>query len=319
LDASGNIFVGDNTCYCVRRIAADTGIIQTVLGNGNAGYTGDSGPATQAEVRSVSSIALYGTTLYVADGVSEVIRSVTPDTPPALPAKPIVVASVNAASFQSGSIAPGELISFFGHYLGPATPVSWTLSNGQLTIPNANVQIFFDAVPAPLIYVSAGQINAIAPYEVSNGFSTIRIESAGGSVSNTSLGPAVTSPAIFPNAIVNPDGSLNSPSHPVAVGSYVVMYGTGLGQTTPAGVDDVLTPISNYPKQIYPVSLTISRNPLFSTPVPMNVYYAGPAPGLVEGVCQINVQIPPGVESGENFVEILAGPIGSPLVTLYVE
>jgi len=97
------------------------------------------------------------------------------------------------------------------------------------------------------------------------------------------------------------------------------MYGTGLGQTTPAGVDDVLTPLVNFPKQVYPVSLTISRNPLFSAPVAMKVLYAGPAPGLVQGVGQIDVVVPEGVESGENFVEILAGPGGSPSITLYVQ
>ena len=240
LDASANIYVGDPLCYCVRRIAADTGIIQTVVGNGTTGYTGDNGPATQAELRFVSSIALHGTTLYVADGPSAVVRSVTPDTPPALPAAPILAALGNAASYQLGPVAPGELITLYGHYLGPATPGVWTIgSDGRLTIPNANVQIFFDDVPAPLIYISAGQINAVAPYAVANGFSTMRVQAAGGSVSSTGIGATTTSPGIFPYAIVNEDGSLNSPSHPAPKQSYVTMYGTGLGQTTPAGVDDI--------------------------------------------------------------------------------
>jgi len=319
LDSSADIFLGDDTCYCVRRIAAD-GIIQTVVGNGTDGYTGDNGPATQAQLRSVSSIALFGTTLYVTDGVSGVIRSVTPDTPPALPAAPILAALGNAASFQLGPVAPGELITLFGHYLGTATPATWTLgSNGELTIPNANIQIFFDDVPAPLIYISAGQVNAIAPYAVANGFSTMKIQTAGGSISSTSIGATATSPGIFPNAIVNEDGSINSPSNPAPVGSYVTMYGTGLGQTNPAGVDDILTPLTNFPTQVYPVTVTLSRNPLFSTPVPMNVLYAGPAPGLVEGVGQIDAVVPAGAESGENFMEIVAGPAGCPPFAFYVK
>ena len=320
LDASDNLYVGDTTCYCVRRIAADTGIIQTVVGNGTYGYTGDNGPATQAELRDVSAIALYGTTLYISDEISTVVRSVTPDTPPALPAPPILTVLGNAASFELGPVAPGELITLYGHYLGPATPAVWTIgADGKLTIPNANVQILFDDVPAPLIYVSAGQINAVAPYEVANGLSTVTIKTAGGSVSTNSIGATATSPGIFPYAIVNQDGSVNTSSNPAPVGSYVTMYGTGLGQTTPAGVDDILTPLSNFPTQVYSAALTISRNPLFSTLLPMHVYYAGPAPGLVEGVCQIDAEIPMGVESGENFVTIAAGPAASPPFTVYVQ
>ncbi|MGA3044664.1 MAG: hypothetical protein ABSF54_28145, partial [Bryobacteraceae bacterium] len=320
VDANDNLYVGDPICYCVRRIAADTGIIQTVVGNGTAGYTGDNGPAIQAELKWVSSIALFGTTLYVADTSSYAVRSVTPDTPPALPAAPILLALGNAASYQVGPVAPGELITLFGHYLGPAAPGDWTIgSDGKLIIPNSTVQIFFDDVPAPMIYTSAGQINAIAPYEVANGFSTVRIQTAGGSISITGVGATATSPAIFPYAIVNEDGSLNSPAHPAPALSYVTMYGTGLGQTTPAGVDDILTPLSNFPTQVYPVTLSISQNPLFTAPLSMYVYYAGPAPGLVEGVSQIDAKVPAGLPSGENFMQILAGPNGSPSITLYVQ
>jgi uncharacterized protein (TIGR03437 family) len=97
------------------------------------------------------------------------------------------------------------------------------------------------------------------------------------------------------------------------------MYGTGLGQTTPGGVDGTITPTSDYPKQVYPVALSISQNPLFSTPLPMDVFYAGPAPGLAAGVCQINVYVPAGAKSGENFVEIGAGPGASPGIVFWVK
>jgi uncharacterized protein (TIGR03437 family) len=217
-------------------------------------------------------------------------------------------------------VAPGELVSFYGHYLGPATPAEWTLgSNGVLTIPNANVQVFFDDVAAPLVYISAGQINAVAPYSVANGLSTIRIQTSGGTVSNTTIGAISTAPGIFPGAIVNEDGTLNSAANPAPVGSYVEMYGTGLGQTTPAGVDGTITPTVDYPTQVYPVAVTINRNPLFGTAVPMKVFYAGPAPGLAAGVSQINAFVPAGAESGEDFIVIMAGPQVSPAIVFYVK
>ncbi len=322
VDATGNVFVGDSTCYCVRRIAADTGIIQTVAGNGSQGYTGDNGTATQAELRSVSSIALSGTTLYIADGQSAVVRGVTPDTPPALPGAPWFYELVSSASFLTGAVAPGELVSFFGNYLGPAVPGGLTIgTDGKVTsqIPNVNVQVFFDDVPSPLTYVAAGQINAIVPYSLSNGIHSVKVQAPGGTVSSGNVEVAGSEPGVFPGAIVNQDGSLNSAAHPAPIGSYIVMYGTGLGQTNPAGVDGGVTPLTNYPKQAYPIALSISRNPLFGTPVPMQVLYGGPAPGLVAGVFQINALIPEGVQPGENFVAIAAGPGAGPAVTLYVQ
>lgn len=319
-DAGGDLFVGDSTCYCVRRIAAGTGIIQTVAGNGNPGYTGDGGLATLAQFRSISGVAVFGSTLYIADVAGNAVRAVTPDIPPALPGVPSFSSLVNSATFQSGPVAPGELITFYGHYMGPASPAEWTLgSNGVLTIPNAGIQVFFDDVPAPLVYISAGQVNAVAPYSVVNGFSTISIQTAGGTVTSTAFGPTATAPGIFPDAIVNQDGTINSAAYPAPLGSYVTMFGTGLGQTTPAGVDGTITTGSALPKQVYAVAANISQNPLFDTPVPLNVVYFGPAPGLAAGVCQINAQVPQNATPGENFMEIAAGPNASAPISFWVK
>jgi uncharacterized protein (TIGR03437 family) len=319
VDTAGNIYVGDNTCYCVRRIAADTGIVQTVVGNGNAGYTGDGGPAAQAELRSVAALALFDSSLYVVDASGGVVRLVNPDLPPALPGTPSFSSLVNSGSFQSGPVAPGELVTFYGHYLGPATPSGWELGHGMLINPNANIQVSFDGVEAPVVYSSAGQVNIVTPYSVANGFSTLTVTTPGGSVSSTTIGAVAAAPGVFPGAIINYDGSVNSPSHPVPAGEYVTMYVTGLGQTTPAGVDGTLTPLTNFPKQVYTTTMTISRNPLFGTPVPMQVLYAGPAPGLAEGVGQIDVTVPAGTASGTNIMEIETGPGASAPVTIYVQ
>ena len=46
--SSGNIFIPDNSR--IREVVADTGIIQTVAGNGTYGSSGDGGPAASAEL-----------------------------------------------------------------------------------------------------------------------------------------------------------------------------------------------------------------------------------------------------------------------------
>jgi uncharacterized protein (TIGR03437 family) len=80
-----------------------------------------------------------------------------------------------------------------------------------------------------------------------------------------------------------------------------------------------VVPLVNFPSQVYTTTLSIGRNPLFSTPTPMQVLYAGPAPGLVSGVCQIDVVIPAGTPPGENYVVIVTGPGTSPAIPVYVQ
>ena len=50
VDKRGNIFFADLGNQVIREIDAYTGIIHTIAGNGQAGYSGDGGPATQASL-----------------------------------------------------------------------------------------------------------------------------------------------------------------------------------------------------------------------------------------------------------------------------
>ena len=74
LDSSGNLYIGEMGAR-VRRVAG--GIITTVAGNGNAGYSGDGGPATQAEL-SQPYVALDAAgNLYISDINHHVVREVS--------------------------------------------------------------------------------------------------------------------------------------------------------------------------------------------------------------------------------------------------
>jgi len=77
-DRQGNMYFIDGTSAVVRKVALD-GTITTVAGNGTAGYSGDGGPATSAELDGPASLAVdkWGN-LYILDGVNETIRKVTP-------------------------------------------------------------------------------------------------------------------------------------------------------------------------------------------------------------------------------------------------
>ena len=51
---NGDLYIADSGNQRVRRVDAQTQLISTVAGNGTAGYAGDGGPATQAEVNNSS-------------------------------------------------------------------------------------------------------------------------------------------------------------------------------------------------------------------------------------------------------------------------
>jgi sugar lactone lactonase YvrE len=78
LDGTGNLYIADSISQRIRKVAAGTGIITTVAGNGTAGYSGDGGPATSASLRSPVGIATDSAgNLYLADEFNNVIRKVT--------------------------------------------------------------------------------------------------------------------------------------------------------------------------------------------------------------------------------------------------
>jgi sugar lactone lactonase YvrE len=73
VDSSGNVYVADSGNGAVRMIA--NGIISTIAGNGTLSYTGDGGPASQAELSAVSSVAVDAQgNIYVADSSNNAIR-----------------------------------------------------------------------------------------------------------------------------------------------------------------------------------------------------------------------------------------------------
>ena len=77
-DAAGNMYVADTNNNVVRKVTP-AGVISTVAGNGTAGYSGDGGPATSAELWQPDAVAVNAAgDLFIADLDNDVIREVTP-------------------------------------------------------------------------------------------------------------------------------------------------------------------------------------------------------------------------------------------------
>jgi len=316
VDSTGAIYFVDGVSSIVQKILPG-GTIIPIAGDGKSYFAGDGGPALQAELSQPQSVATDKSgNVFVADTQNQVIRQLTP--------VPFSVAAIaNAASSQSGPIAPGEIVTIYGVGLGPSTLTQYTPNpDGSIPTTLAGVQVTFNSAPAPLIYVSDTQIAAIAPYSLQNpGPAQVSVNYNGDTSAAMSVKVANAAPGLFTAnttgsgqaAAVNANGTPNSTSNPARIGDVISLYATGEGQTTPGGVDGKLAPLNPpFPKPVANVTATIGGEPA-------QVTYYGAAPGEVEGLMQVNVQIPAGVEAGDVPVVISVGGVASPAgVTLAI-
>ena len=145
-----------------------------------------------------------------------------------------------------------------------------------------------------------GQVNALAPFELSSKTSTVLQVVYNGATSAGMTLPVVPAlPGLFTanatgkgeGAILNQDGSINSASNPAAAGSTIQLFGTGGGVTIPPSVDGALNPLTITGALALETTATVGGQPAV-------VYYSGPAPNLVSGIIQIDVTLPEGTPSG---------------------
>ena len=77
--------------------------------------------------------------------------------------------STLAGGAAAAELAPGTLVSIFGNNLADTTAFSSPDANGNYPTTNVNgVEVYFDGIRAPILYVSPRQINTQLPFEVSN-------------------------------------------------------------------------------------------------------------------------------------------------------
>jgi uncharacterized protein (TIGR03437 family) len=235
------------------------------------------------------------------------IVNVTLTVTASLPPLPTINGATNAASYATGAVSPGELVTIFGTNIGPSAAASATTdpSTGKLATTIGGVQVLFDGTAAPMINASSTQVSAVVPYEMAPVASpSVWIKYAGQASNVFQLTSATTAPGLFtqnssgsgPGVILNQDNTVNKPGNPAAKGSIVQVYLTGEGQTSPPSVTGVITAANLSPPQVTPapllaVGVTINGQPA-------SYVYAGEAPSLVAGMMQLNVQIPANAPSG---------------------
>jgi uncharacterized protein (TIGR03437 family) len=234
---------------------------------------------------------------------------------PFLPASPMV----SAGSYQPAP-SPGELVSVFGVKLADGTGLAPGL---PLQTQLQGSQLVFAGRALPLVFASAGQVNAVVPYSIAPGATYQLIAQRGTRLSlprSVTLAPA--EPAIFTTDssgkgqghiyvyVTAAEQDLAAPTHPAKAGDILIIYCAGLGAVTPAV--DAGVAVNGLTNTVNPVGVTIGN-------VPATVLFSGLTSGFT-GLYQLNVMVPPGVPGGDGVpVVVSVAGVSSAPVTMSVQ
>jgi uncharacterized protein (TIGR03437 family) len=228
-------------------------------------------------------------------------------------------AVVNAASYLAGpagqpaGLAPGGLHSIFGSDLAAGTAGAQSL---PLPFILAGTIVRINGVPAPLLYVSPGQINFQVPFELTGSTVEIAIETLGGLSEAVTVAVQAVHPGIFfdtatgAGAILNADNTLAS-EKPARRGEAIQIFGTGLGAVEPAGRTGVAA-------ATLPHSMTLSSPRVTIGGMEAEISFSGLAPFLA-GVYQVNATVPAGLTPGQHPLRIEIEGVASNEVLIAVQ
>jgi uncharacterized protein (TIGR03437 family) len=187
----------------------------------------------------------------------------------------------------------------FGSHLAPATSEADSI---PLPLSIIDTSVTINGVVAPLLFVSANQINAQVPYEVPAGAATAVVRSGGKSSAPFTIQIRQAAPGVFMNAQGNAAALDDG-------GSVVSVFFTGVGPLS-APLDDGAAPSAGQTiSATLPVTATIGG-------LPAEVKFAGLAP-LYPGTAQINLKVP-AAASGVSPLVISVGGVLSNTVQLVI-
>lgn len=218
------------------------------------------------------------------------------------------------------TVAPGAIIAIYGTNLSPVYSGLDGFA-GITSLANAmnGVTVTIGGIRAPFYAVTPNQINAQVPFDVGTGPQPVVVTTSNGAGAAFNVTVAPVAPSIFvldgagTGAIVkNSDFSLVTADNRVRSGDTIVIYSTGLGQTTPAVATGALVvPPTGGFNNTAGVTVTIGG-------VNATVVYSIAAPGFA-GLYQTAVTVPAGVSGPTAPVILRSGAVASNTVNIAVQ
>jgi uncharacterized protein (TIGR03437 family) len=228
---------------------------------------------------------------------------------------------VNAASFAAAApVAPGSLVAVFGSRLAQASTAA---TETPLPVNLADATVVIAGARAPLLFASDGQVNAVVPFGIPINSAQQVVASRGVTLSvPQSVVIAAASPGVFTftdnqAVVVDVDPSSTTQyvvtsQRPATPGHVLVIYCTGLGETTPPVPTGEAAPANPLSRAVNDVAVTIGGQTA-------EVLFAGLTPTQV-GLYQVNVRLPAGLTPGPRLTLVVtaAGQSSAP-VTIAVQ
>jgi len=274
VDVSGNLFIADSSHNRIRKVSA-SGIITTVAGNGEQGFSGDDGSATLAQLHNPEGVAVdaFGN-LFIADTSNSRVRKVSANGI-------IMTIAGNGNQFTSGDGGPatseylsapvgvtvdalGNLfITDIGNNRVRKVSVSGTITTVAGSASTSQGGFSGDGGPATSALLSSP--TGVAVDASGNVFiadsGNNRIREVSGAASAAAPAPSITSGGIVP---------LYSTVNTIQPGEWVSIYGTNLASSTVSWNGD-------FPTSLGGTSVTINGKAAYFS-------YVSPT--------QINLQVP---------------------------
>lgn len=313
-DSSGAVYIADRGNDRIRKVTPG-GLISTLAGSGNRGFSGDGGLATAAQINLPDEVTIdsFGG-LYIVDLGNTRIRKVTAPnlSPPAIAAGGVT----NGASFRPG-IVPGSWVTITGFNLSPVTD-NWdrAVIDGKLPDSLDGVSVSIGGKPAYVQFVSPGQINVQAP-DVGVGPTPVIVTNPSGVSATFTAMAQQFSPAFFlwngkyavatrqdfsPAAQAGLlEGVTTIPAQP---GEIIILWATGLGATNPPVAAGIQAPSDRAYLTASPVTVTVGTTNA-------QMFGAALSPGYA-GLYQIGIQIPASTPDGDIPLTAAIGGIKSP-------
>ena len=297
VDASANLFIADFGNNLVRKVSA-SGVITTVAGNGNFGYTGDGGPATSAELDFPLGVAVDASGNFLIADTNSVIRKVSASTSTSSTTPSIATGGIVPVDGTVPTIQSGEWVSIYGANLAGGV-ATWS---GNFPTSLGGTSVTIDGTLAYLCYVSPSQINLQAPGDSATGLVSVVVTTASGTASSSvTLAQFAPSFGLLDSKhvagiilrtsgydIIGPTGSsLGYPTVAARAGDTVELFAYGLGPTNPP------VPAGKAYTGAAPTANAVS---VFINNVSLTPSFAGLA---AAGLYQINLTLPAGLDTGD--------------------
>ncbi len=200
---------------------------------------------------------------------------------------------VNAASYTA-KLARGSLGAIFGANF--AAGAGAQADSLPLPLSLAGVSVTVGGIPAPLVFVSANQIDFQVPFEVSGSSAAVVVTSGGAASNSISVTLADYAVGVFTNSATSDpiiahgaDNTLVSASSPAVPGEPLVIYATGIGKLNRPASTGAGAPV--------PAAAAVDTPSITVGGSAAKVQFAGLTPGSV-GLAQFNITLPDSLPSG---------------------